>query len=132
MEICTSYYANQKKLRAAGFKICSISVGNSRFCPVDVEMKMFAPTRPMLSMTPENYDKHFTIILQKIDINFVRSYIRDLESRGIDKMALCCHEADHNDCHRKRVGEYLSIKLMQKIEEFGLSKNPKVQQNSMF
>ena len=134
MEICTSYYANQKALRKAGFKICSISVGDSRWCPPDVSLKMFAPTRAMLSMSTEKYDKHFTKILEKIDIDFVRSYLRDLEKRGIKKMALCCHEPDHHECHRKRVGEYLSIKLMQEIKEFGHfeSKNPKTEQSTMF
>ena len=134
MEICTSYYANQKALRKAGFKICSISVGDSRWCPPDVSLKMFAPTRAMLHMSQEDYDSEFTKILKKVDIDFVRSYIRDLEKRGITKMALCCHEADHHTCHRKRVGEYLSIKLMTEIKEFGHfeSKNPKAEQKSMW
>lgn len=134
MELVTSYYSNQKKLRAAGFKICSVSVGDSRFCPPDVSLKMFAPTRAMLSMDTEDYNREYTKILKKIDIALVRSYIRDLEKRGVDKLALCCHEADHHTCHRKRVGEYLSIKLMTEIKEFGLfeSKNPATEQKTMF
>ncbi len=134
MELVTSYFGNQKALRKAGFKICSVARYNPKYCTIDVDLKMFAPTAQMLSMPLDEYDKLFQIILKKIDINFVRSYIRDLEKRGYDKLALCCYEADVNDCHRKEVGEYLSIKLMQEIKEFGHfeSKNPKTQQNKMF
>jgi len=118
MEIVTSYFGNQKALRKAGFKIGSIARYNPRFCTVDLSLPQFAPTGAMLKMSTEQYNIHFQKILKNIDINFIRSYLRDLEGRGYEKLALCCYEADINECHRKQVGEYLSIKLMREIKEF--------------
>ena len=135
MELVTSYFGRQKELRKAGYKIVSVSRFNPRYCHIDVDLKIFAPRPDMINMEKGKYNVEFQKILQKIDIDFVRSYLRDLEKRGYVKLALCCYEVDVNTCHRKQVGEYLAIKLMQEIQEFRpepASKNPEVRQNDLF
>lgn len=118
MKYVTSYFGNQKKLRAKGFKIVSIAVGQPRYMSIDGEFSPLAPRREMLSMSQEMYDREMDKILKKVDVKLLKSYLRTLMQRGYDKIAFCCHEKDHFTCHRLKVAEWLRTQGMT-IEEFG-------------
>jgi len=136
MEIYTSYFGNVKKLRAAGVKMISISRFNPRYVTVDADMKDFAPTAEMLKMSTADYDREYQKILESLDKVKVKDYFsKILPGAGIKAVALCCYEKNIDECHWKKVMEYLND-LGYSVTEFGSAEKkpaaPEATQQSMF
>ena len=99
--IYTSYYAKMKKLHEAGITPVAISRGVPRGFS-GPRIKELAPTWAMLKMSDEDYEKNYEKLLQSVDRCAI---IKALEEFG--DVALLCWEKDINQCHRKRVAEWL-------------------------
>lgn len=103
MKIYTSYYGQLKNLVQHGIEPIAISRG----VPTGFagrRVMVLAPTWAMLKMSDEDYDKCYENILAHINRD---ALVEDLAKGGDHDVALLCWEKDINDCHRKRVGEWL-------------------------
>ena len=78
-----------------------------------------APTRAMLKMSSENYDRLYKQILAKLDPRQV------YEELGPDTILLCW-EKFNASCHRRLVGEWLEQSLGIIVPEFGHSREESV------
>ena len=98
--IYTSYFGRLRDLSKSGIEAISIS----RSVPTGFagrRIMELAPTWAMLKMSDEDYDRCYEQILAKVDRD---ELVKSFEGRNV---ALLCWEKDINDCHRKRVGEWL-------------------------
>lgn len=112
--IYTSYYANIDKLVKNGIEPVAIS----RSVPKNfagLRLMSLAPTWQMLSMSDAEYDRHYEMILRKNNRDLI---VKMFEGRDV---ALLCWEKDVNQCHRKRVAEWLR-EGGYRVEEFGEKK----------
>jgi len=98
--IYTSYYANAKSLQKNGIEIVAISRGKPSWF-TGRSLDCLAPTWNMLKMSEEEYDKEYDKILNRNNAKRIVDFL------GEKDVALCCWEKDVNDCHRKRVAEWL-------------------------
>lgn len=111
--IFTSYYANVKNLPLEMNPI-GISQGNNRFFKGPYR-KELAPTREMLKMTREEYDREFFAILSRLDA-------KEIYDSLPDNAVLLCYEKYNDWCHRRCVGEWLERELGIEITEWGLKR----------
>ena len=110
--IYTSYFGKVKELQRKGIVPISISRSVPKFFSGQRILSL-APTWQMLKMSDADYDREYEKILASNDRDeIVRSF------RGKD-VALLCWEKDLNECHRKRVGEWLREGGYE-VEEFGV------------
>ena len=136
MKIYTSYHAKAKQLIENGIYPISISVQFPRYSKIKYPTyALVAPTYAMLKMSNEDYYKIFDQMLAKLDPKTVYHDLRRL-SQDQD-IAILCYEADINQCHRKRVGEWLNEKLGIEVKEFKfekkeVKKKPVSKQKEMF
>lgn len=112
--IFTSYYGQLRNLAKSGITPIAIS----RSVPAGFagrRIMELTPTWAMLKMSDADYDRCFEEMLTKVD--------RDALVKSFDgqNVALMCWEKDINDCHRKRVGEWLREGGYE-VEEFGVKK----------
>lgn len=137
MKIFTSYHAKAKDLIEAGLYPISISVQFPGFSKIKYPtFGMLGPNYAMLKMSSEDYYKIFNKQLAGLD---VKTIYHDLErtSQGQD-VVLLCYEADINNCHRKRVGEWFNQKLGIEVKEYEFPKKeyvppkPKSRQGDLF
>lgn len=129
MNIYTSYFSNAKKLTKAGVMI----IGIAQFPPkwfTGVSLKKLAPTASILyEKSDEVYEQRFrSEIIGQLDAKAVLEEIQQI-SGGKD-VALCCFEKNVNDCHRKIVGEWLTLNTGVTVEEY--KEKPKFIQLSLF
>lgn len=131
MKIYTSYFANSKRLYAAGVEV----IGIARYQPkwfYGRNMKHLAPTSYMLSdrCTHEEYIKLYEGILMSLNLEQLKT---ELEAIGRD-VALCCYEKPGDFCHRHLLADYLN-KHGWNVQEFGYkpkAEEPKAEQMSLF
>jgi hypothetical protein len=107
MRIYTSYFSNSKKLTEENIEMISISRGkpkwfHGRSCDA------LAPTWAMLKMNDEDYWKNYEAILKRANPDDVVKWLKEGLKKGCNDVALLCWEKDINDCHRKRVAEWLN------------------------
>lgn len=131
MKVYTSYFGNAKKLKDANIEILCVAIGKPKFlqCP---QLYNLCPTRYMLSeaCSHEKYLKLYDEILNKQNPYEV---IKQLERIGNGKdVALCCYEKPGDFCHRHILAKWLSENTGMIIEEYGVSKEPKYTQCSLF
>lgn len=132
MKIYTSYFGNIKKLKDAGIVPICISLYKPKFF-YGIWMKNLAPTYQILhgDLTQEEYIKAYKLdVLSKLNANTIIEQIKSVVN-GRD-VALCCYEKYGDFCHRHLVADWLSKETSIKVEEFGVSKEPKYIQNSLF
>ena len=98
--IYTSYYGQLKNLVRDGIEPIAISRSQPKGFAGQKRLDL-APTWAMLKMNDDDYDAAYEKILGRIDVN---RFIEEYKGRNV---ALLCWEKDINDCHRKRVGEWL-------------------------
>lgn len=110
----TSYFANLKKL-PTNLEPVSIAVGNpvwyrGRRC---IEL---APTRAMLKMSPDDYNRHYDAILAKLDPKSIYDQLGE-------NAVMLCWEKPGESCHRRRVAEWLESALGVTITEIGFHRS---------
>lgn len=110
----TSNYARSKSL-PAGLTPVSISIKppywwKGRHYPA------LCPTKEMLSMRREDYDRLFDEILSNLN---ARQVFEELGSAVV----LLCYETPNTWCHRRRVAEWLELSLGIIVPEFGLERS---------
>ena len=110
MKIYTSYFANVKKLEAAGVIPISISCYPPRWFPAGYpRMKELAPTGAMLKMTQEEYDFKFDQILDKLcPSNILEKLAGISKQNGGADVAILCFEKPTDFCHRHVVAKWLN------------------------
>ena len=127
MKIYTSYFSNAARLRKANVEMIGISLFPPKWF-TGVSMKQVAPTRSLFNAGPlsdEEYEKRFKAeVLSKVD---AFEFYKMLERFGGGKdVALCCFEKNVNECHRKKVGEWLTRELGIEVLEFGEEEKPQI------
>ena len=137
MQILTSYHAKAKDLIEQGLYPISISVQFPRYSKIKYPtFGILGPNYAMLKMSSEEYYKIFNKQLANLD---AKTIYKDLErtSQGQD-VVLLCYEADINNCHRKKVGEWFSKELDIEVKEVEfpkikyVPKKPKNRQGDLF
>ena len=100
MMIYTSYFGRTRELEQNGIEPIAISRGIPNGFRGRRIMSL-APTWDMLKMSDEAYNRRYEEILLENDRD---SIVESFEGKDV---ALLCWEKDENDCHRKRVAEWL-------------------------
>lgn len=110
-----------RKLTKAGIEPVAISRGKPKgFAGRSYDR--LAPTWAMLKMSDADYDAAYEQILAQNDPHqFVHSLIAGMNEKCPNGVALLCWEKDVNECHRKRLGEWL-IEAGYEVEEFDPNK----------
>lgn len=98
--IYTSYFGQLKNLERDGIEPIAISRSQPKGFTGQKRLDL-APTWAMLKMSDAQYDECYERILSRMDVD---AFIKEYEGRDV---ALLCWEKDINECHRKRVGEWL-------------------------
>lgn len=133
MKIYTSYFANSKKLNAAGVKVICVAIGRPRFLSVP-QMLNVCPTRYMVSgpCSREEYLRLYDQILAKQDAHQVVKQIEMLS--GGNDVALCCYEKPGDFCHRHILAKWITDNTGIEVKEFGVveKKEAKYEQASLF
>lgn len=99
--IFTSYYSRTKELIANGIEPVAVSRGVPKGFQGRRALAL-APTWAMLKMSNEDYDAAYEKIISKVD---PKAFVEWL---GDGNVALMCWEKDINQCHRKRIAEWLT------------------------
>ena len=118
--IYTSYFGRLRDLTRNGIQPVAIS----RSVPAGFagrRIMELAPTWAMLKMSDEDYDRCYEKILERIDRD---ELVESFEGKDV---ALLCWEKDINECHRKRVGEWLREGGYE-VEEFRREKEKQAEQ----
>ena len=133
MRIYTSYFANYRRLNAAGIKIICVAIGRPKFLQAP-QMLNVAPTRYMVSgpCGREEYLKLYDQILARQNAHQVVKQI-EMFSGGGD-VALCCYEKPGDFCHRHILAKWITDNTGIEVNEFGLEerKMPEAVQGSLF
>lgn len=114
----TSYFANHRKLKEAGFLIVSIA----RYTPPGVlyNLRAFAPEKDLLLrrkqglVSDEEYTKSYLEQLNSLD----RKEVVDLLESIPGKVALCCYCGKDKFCHRHILSKWLKDNFNIEINEF--------------
>lgn len=136
MKVYTSYFANGKKLAAAGIKVIGIALYPPKWF-YGVSMKNVAPTASILfakNQTHEQYiERYRREVLSRVNpIQFMEN-LRNV-SQGHD-VALCCFEKPGDFCHRHILAGWLSQATGETIKEWGepvKPSRPEPEQLSLF
>ena len=120
LKIFTSYHAKAQQLIEMGLMPISISTMFPRFSKIKyAQYKELGPRYEMLKWDLDRYDKEFQNILSKLNAVNVHTHLTNL-SMGKD-IVLLCYETNFNDCHRKKVGEWIEKKLQIIVKEVNFS-----------
>jgi hypothetical protein len=111
LKVLTSYFGDLKKIPAGMVPVC-IARGRPRFFSGRVELAL-APTREMLKMPREDYDRHFLEMLTHLDPKTVYDRLGE-------NAVMLCYEKPGEGCHRRIVAEWLEKALGIEIPELGL------------
>lgn len=134
MEIFTSYYGNLKKLRANDIIPVGISVGIPMYFNGH-SLSYLAPTRNMLSLGEKEYTPRYREILEKVDLNRLRSDLSIISNNeGGKDIALLCYEKPPEFCHRRLFADWLKEKTGYEVKEYGYTekREPDIVQGSLF
>lgn len=133
MNIYTSYFAKGKTLKANKVRMISIAL----YPPTNIKclsMPQLAPSHSILYdkyRTEDRYThRYLSEVLDKLDPNKVIADINML-AQGSD-VALCCYEKPNEFCHRHILAKWLMENTGVTIEEYGVSKNKPVVEQSLF
>jgi uncharacterized protein (DUF488 family) len=131
MEIYTSYFAKEKKLKVKSI----VPIGIARFPPkffYGQNLFDLAPRPDMLRMSEEQYDREFKKILARLNPQQIYEQIQKM-SGGRD-VALLCFEKSGDPCHRYMVADWLNKELRLNIKEFDYvpKSKPEGVQGSLF
>lgn len=113
MQLFTSNFARLKRI-VAPCRPVSIAVGPPRWYRGEAELRL-APTRDMLEMSPEDYDRHYDAILATLDP-------ADVARTLGDGAVMLCWESPNVRCHRRRVAEWLEAALGIEVPEYGFAR----------
>lgn len=116
MKLYTSYWGNVRKLRDAGIEPVAISRGKPKNW-MGRSFDALAPTWNMLHMSDAEYYRAYERILSKVNADGFVAWLEAGLRDGCDGVALLCWEKDPNECHRKRVAEWLRESGYE-VEEF--------------
>lgn len=133
MNIYTSYFANGKKLSAAGVMMIGITLYPPKWF-YGPNLKEVAPTYAIFNISDapdEIYNARFRKeVLAKVN---AQAFYHKLQSMSNGKdIALCCYEKPGDKCHRHLVGQWLEEQLGIKVIEFGSNEKPKYIQPDLF
>ena len=132
MRIYTSYFANSKKLTAAGIKVIGVALYPPRWFN-GVSLRNVAPTPSILhaqGQTHDQYTERYKCeVLSRVNPHRFLESLRDL-SQGHD-VALCCYEKPGEFCHRHILAEWLSLATGEPIHEYG-AERPQSKQLNLF
>jgi hypothetical protein len=117
-QVCTSNFASVKSL-PPGVLPLSIARGTPGWFKGQRDLRL-APTRDMLAMDWDDYDRLYFQILDQHD---AEEYFDDLKSLGAPGVALLCWCARGNCCHRRYVAEWLEVHLSIEVPEHGLPRD---------
>lgn len=119
--IVTSYFAQQKALKAVGYYIISIARYNPRYLSC-ASYKALAPSPGLLHDWRTYHDKeHYTEVFNHFLHHFCNAeqVLQDLlRYSGGQPIALCCYERSTDFCHRHLVADWMNKELGIQIEEF--------------
>lgn len=128
-KIFTSYFGQLKSLAKNGI----IPISIARYSPgyyKGYTLLEVAPTGAMLKMDEEAYRRAYAEILRHVDAN---KLLRAIEGIGRGRnVALLCYEKPGELCHRRLLAEWIQKSVGVEVAEWGVSKNPKVEQLSLF
>ncbi len=104
--IYTSYHTKAVKLLEREIQPISISVIFPKYSSISYSQILdLAPTYSMLKLSENEYYKIFNARLDKLDpVQLFKLISSQKLKKGV---ALLCYEKDINQCHRKRVAEWL-------------------------
>lgn len=133
MKIYTSYFANGKKLKAAGVMMVGITLYPPKWFN-GPNLKIVAPTYALFNISDapdEIYNARFRKeVLAKVS---PQNFYQELQKMsGGHDVALCCYEKPGDKCHRYLVGKWLEEQLGIKVIEFGTDEKPKYIQQDLF
>ena len=131
MEVYTSYFAKEMKLKAKSI----VLIGISRFPPkffYGQYLFELAPRADMLRMSEEQYEIEFKKILAGLNPHQIYEKIK-MMSKGRN-VALLCFEKSGEPCHRYMVSDWLNKELGLNIKEFDYipKRAPEATQGSLF
>lgn len=135
MRIYTSYFANSKKLAAAGIKVVGIALYPPKWFN-GISLKQVAPTKSILFAKDETQDDYIrrykAEVLARQDM---QQFLKSVEMAGNGQdVALCCYEKPEDFCHRHILAEWIKEKTGVEVEEYGSSqkKEPTYVQGNLF
>ena len=116
--IVTSYFANHRKLKEAGFEVVSIA----RFPPGSCKGILdFAPSEYLVRgyksgiLSEEDYKHCYIKMLDNLPVSLVLELVNLLKEGNY---ALCCFCGKDKFCHRHLLAEWLNRNYECKIKEF--------------
>ena len=133
MRIYTSYFANGKKLSAAGVRMVGITLYPPKWFN-GPNLKQVAPTYAIFNISDapdEIYNARFRKeVLARVN---AQQFVQKLQQlTGGHDVALCCYERPDEKCHRHLVGQWLEEQLGIKVIEFGSDGKPKYIEPDLF
>lgn len=114
----TTCYSRISKL-PTGTRLVQTSNGSPKWL-AHVAMTMatdLCPAAFRIGLEGEAYEKHYRKQLERLLASGKLKYILDTLPEG---SAFLCYEADHNECHRKLLAEFIVEKGLAEVKEFSL------------
>ena len=125
MKVYTSYFANSKKLAAAGVKVIGVALYPPKWF-YGYTVRYVAPTPSILfakGQTHEQYTERYKReVLARVNPQQLMAELQRI-GQGQD-VALCCFEKPGDFCHRHILAEWLSEKTGEDIKEWGVPDKP--------
>jgi uncharacterized protein (DUF488 family) len=118
-KVYTSYFARLEELRKAGIVPVGIAVHPPKWFS-GPSLLYLAPRADMLKLASHEYDIRFQNILANLRPVEVKQDIERLQNYFKKDVALLCFEKDWNDCHRKKVAEWLNLKFGWDVTEWNV------------
>lgn len=109
----TSYFANLR-LIPPELRPVAIAVGVPRWYKGDRDLRL-APTRAMLTISEQEYDRLYDEILARLDPAQVAADLGD-------NAVMLCWEKPGERCHRRRVAEWIEQATGQVVTELGFER----------
>lgn len=114
MRVQTSYYGNLRRVKADGFEPVRISVGAPRWIRERlIAEPRLAPTRTMLNLPYDKYERLFRSILAESDPQQVWDELHE-RTGGVEPVLLCFEKPPfhaNNWCHRRMVAKWFEDAL---------------------
>lgn len=104
----------------------NISLFQPKFKHYDNTAKLFVPTYQLFKIQDYNVltNAWNEKLKQTFNEKYLEQYLYDLQGDN-DRVVLCCYEKDRNTCHRKIIGDFITLFLGIEVKE--LDTNTKVE-----